>query len=301
MENLLENENLILVLETLLYVISAFVLFFVGKLAFELSHRKIDAKAELVKKDNLAFALSNVGYYIGLLISIGSVIIGPSYGIWIDLVDILVFGALSILLLNLSSVINDQFILRSFSIRKELIEDQNAGTGAVHAAGFIASGLVVFGAMSGEGTNFFPNLAGGYLLSGLITAALFWIVGMAVLILVALIYRRMLPYDVHDHIEKDNVAVGISFAGALVAIAILVGHGTSGDFEGWTDHFLKVLIEVVIGLILLPVVRWVTDKILLPGERITDEIVNQEHPNIGASLIEAFAYIGGAVLITWCV
>lgn len=300
MENLLANENVIVVFETLMYVISAFLLFFIGKWTFDLTHRNINVKAELVKKDNLAFALSNIGYYTGLLISIGSVIVGPSYGLWVDLMDIMVFGILSILLLNLSSFLNDAFILRKFSITKEIVTDQNTGTGAVHAAGFIASGLVVFGAMSGEGVNFFPDLAGGYLISGLITATLFWIVGMIVLVLVAAIYSRMLPYNVHDHIEKDNVAVGISFAGAIVAIAILVGHGTSGDFEGWADHFLKVLVEIVIGLIFLPLVRWVTDKVLLPGEKITDEIINQERPNIGASLIEAFAYVGGAVLITWC-
>ncbi len=300
MENLLSNENLLLIFDTLMYVISAFLLFFIGKFVFDITNRKINIKEELVKKDNLAFALSNIGYYIGLLISIGSVIVGPSYGLWIDLMDIMVFGVVSIILLNLSSVINDRFILRKFSITKEIVTDQNAGTGAVHAAGFIASGLVVFGAMSGQGLNFFPEVPGGYLFSGLITATLFWIVGMIVLVLVAGIYARVLPYDVHDHIEKDNVAVGISFAGAIIAIAILVGHGTSGDFTGWVDHFLKVLIEIVIGLIFLPVVRWVTDKVLLPGEKITDEIINQERPNIGASLVEAFAYIGGAILITWC-
>jgi hypothetical protein len=46
--------------------------------------------------------------------------------------------------------------------------------------------------------------------------------------------------------------------------------------------------------------RLITDKILLPGEKLTDEIINQEHPNVGAALVEAFAYIGGSVLITWC-
>jgi hypothetical protein len=46
--------------------------------------------------------------------------------------------------------------------------------------------------------------------------------------------------------------------------------------------------------------RFITDKILLPGQNLTDEIINQEKPNIGAALVEAFAYIGGSVLITWC-
>ena len=33
--------------------------------------------------------------------------------------------------------------------------------------------------------------------------------------------------------------------------------------------------------------------------QLTDEIINQEKPNVGAALVEAFAYIGGSVLITW--
>ncbi len=301
MEAFIPYEPLALIIDTLLYIIMAFLLFYIGKLVFGVTHPQINVKEELVKKDNLAFALSNIGYYIGLLIAIGSVILGPSFGLWIDLADIFIYGLASILLLNLSSFVCDRFILGKFSITKEIITDQNPGTGVVHGAGFISSGLIVFGAMYGEGVNFFPEMSFGYLISGLLTAMLFWLVGMIGLIIVAAIYSRMLPYDVHDHIERDNTAVGISFAGAIVAVALLISNGTSGDFEGWTDHFEKVGIEVVIGLIFLPLVRWVTDKVLLPGEKITDEIINQEHPNIGASMIEAFAYIGGAALIGWCI
>ncbi|MEL7119813.1 MAG: DUF350 domain-containing protein [Bacteroidota bacterium] len=297
---MLENPTVELVVETLLYVGVAFALFLIGRLVFSLTHKNINLKQELVKKDNLAFALSNIGYYIGLLITIGSVIVGPSYGLLIDLVDIVVFGLLAIVLLNLSSVINDKLILRKFSITKEIIEDQNAGTGVVHAANYIASGFIIYGAVYGEGVNFLPDTAGGFLFSGILLALLFWGIGQVVLLITSYVYNMILPYDLHDHIEKDNVAVGIGYAGAIIAIAILISHGTSGDFYGWTDHFLKIGAEVLIGFILLPVVRWITDKVLLPGENITDEIINQEHPNIGAAMIEAFAYIGGAVLITWC-
>jgi len=87
---------------------------------------------------------------------------------------------------------------------------------------------------------------------------------------------------------------------SIISVALLISHGIGGDFEGWTDHFIKVGSEVIIGFILLPIVRFVTDTILLPGEKITDEIINQENPNVGASMMEAFAYIGGAVLIMWC-
>jgi hypothetical protein len=38
----------------------------------------------------------------------------------------------------------------------------------------------------------------------------------------------------------------------------------------------------------------------LPGAKLTDEIVNQEKPNLGAAFIAAFSYIGSSFLITWC-
>lgn len=300
MEEFIAYPGLALALNTLIYIASAFILFFIGKVAYDLTNKKIDVKAELVKKDNLAFALSNVGFYIGLLLAIGSVIIGPSYGILIDVFDIFVFGVVAIVLLLLSEFIMDKVILAKFSTTKEIIEDQNAGTGIVVAANFIASGLIIMGAMIGEGKNFFPETAGGYMFSGIITAIVFWITGQVVMIIAAWFYNLITPYNIHEHIEKDNVAVGIGFAGALVAMAILISNATSGDFISWQDNFTKVAIEVLVGFIFLPVVRFFTDKILLPGEKLTDEIINQDKPNIGAAIIEAFAYVGGAVLITWC-
>ena len=53
------------------------------------------------------------------------------------------------------------------------------------------------------------------------------------------------------------------------------------------------------GLILLPIIRFLSDKILIPGRSLTDEIVNQENPNVGAAFIEAFSYIGASFLIVW--
>lgn len=300
MEEYISNANLALAIDTLIYIASAFVLFFIGKVAYSIAYKNIDVKVELVKKDNLAFALANVGFYIGLLLAIGSVIIGPSYGIIIDVIDIFIYGMLAIVLLLCSAFIMDKIILAKFSTTKEIVDDQNAGTGVVVAANFIASGLIISGAMIGDGENFFPEMNGGFMISGMITAVVFWITGQVVMILAAWVYNLITPYNIHEHIEKDNVAVGVGFAGALTAMAILISHATSGDFISWQDNFTQVGIEVIIGFLFLPIVRFIADKILLPGEKLTDEIINQEKPNVGAALIEAFAYVGGAILITWC-
>ncbi len=292
MEDLLQNEIVVTVTEAVSYVFGAFVMFFIGKLVYDLIHKKINVKSELVEKDNFAFSIAHTGYLAGLLLAIGSSIVGPSNGILNDFIDMGIYGGISIILLNLSIIICDKVILRKFSVYKEIIEDQNEGTGVVEAAVAISSGLIIFGAVSGES---------GSIGHGILTAVIFWAVGQVALILTSIIYNLTLSYNVFDEIEKDNVAVGVSFAGILIAIANLIRFAVSGDFHSWTESFSNIGIDLIIGLLLLPVVRFLTDRVLLPGRKITDELVNQEKPNVGVALIEAFAYIGGSVLITWCI
>ncbi len=278
------------IITTAIYLAASFILFVIGKVVYQLFHPKVKVTHELVENDNFAFSFAYVGYFIGLLLAIGSAVLGESSGLWIDLVDIGVYGLLAILLLNLSIIINDKVILRHFSVKKEILEDRNMGTGIIEGAIAIATGLIILGAIHGEGYG-----DGG----PIVTAILYWILGMALMFITSLVYNAITPYDVHEHIEKDNVAVGIGFAGAMIAIANLVRFALMHDFEDWIITLEDVGIDVAIGLVFLPLARFLTDKILLPGQNLTDEIINQERPNCGAALIEAFAYIGGSVLITW--
>lgn len=292
MEDILNNEIFITVIESISYILAAFFIMFLGKVFYNITHKSINVKHELITKDNLAFSVAHVGYFVGLLLSVGSAIVGPSNGLLIDLFDIGVYGILGIILLNLSVVINDKIILRKFCVKKEIIEDRNVGTGVIEAASAISAGLIIYGAVVGEAIN---------IAHGITTAVVFWAVGQLLLVITSFVYNLITPYNIHEHIEKDNVAVGVGFAGALIAIANLIRFGIEGDFVGWSNVFSHVFIDVIIGLIALPVMRLITDKILLPGAKLTDEIVNQEKPNIGAALIEAFAYIGGSILLTWSI
>ena len=72
-----------------------------------------------------------------------------------------------------------------------------------------------------------------------------------------------------------------------------------GDFVGWRENLSQLGAYAAVGLVLLPVVRLVTDKLLLPGVRLNDELVAQEEPNLGAGLIEAFSYVAASLLIGW--
>ena len=280
--------NLDHILSSLIYLAACFVVFVAGHLVFILFRRSYNIQDELVEKDNAAFALVLCGYYLGLTFSIGGVIAGPSAGMESDLIDILVYGPLAILLLNLSALINDRFILSEFDIRKEILQDQNCGTGVVEFAVFVATGLNIFGALYGQGGSVF-------------TAIAFWALGQTVLVLIGKYYNLITQYNIHEQIEKDNVAVGIGFAGALIGIGNLLRVASAEHFISWEANLTTFGLYMVVGLILLPVARILTDRILLPGRSLADELVNQVKPNQGAAFLEASSYIGASFLITWCI
>ena len=272
-------------LETLVYLASSFVLIVLGKIAYQLFNPRINVKHELVEKDNLAFAISHTGYFVGLLLAVAGVASGPSAGLLQDFINIGLYGFLGIVLLNVSIIINDKLILSRFVVKDVIIRNKNVGAGVAEAGISVSTGLIIFGSIYGDG--------------GLLTAITYWALGLLILLVTRRIYNIITPYDIHEHIEKENVAVGVGFAGALIAIANLIRNALMHDFSTWGETFTLLGFDVVMGLICLPFARLVTDKILLPGRNLTDEIVNQEHPNIGASFLEAFSYIGGSMLICW--
>jgi uncharacterized membrane protein YjfL (UPF0719 family) len=275
-------------LSSFIYLGSCFAIFAVGHWVFILFRRSYSIQSELVDKDNTAFALVLCGYYLGLTFSIGGIIAGPSAGLENDLIDMLVYGPLAIILLNLSALINDRFILSEFNIKKEILQDQNCGTGVVEFAIFIATGLNIFGALYGLG-------------GSIVTAVVFWFVGQIALILASKYYNFITQYNIHEQIENDNVAVGIGFAGALIAIGNLLRAASAEHFISWQDNLTTFILFMGVGIVLLPVIRTLTDRILLPGRSLSDELVNQVKPNQGAAFLEASSYIGTSFLITWCI
>lgn len=273
-------------LTSLAYLGSVLVLFVVGKFVFDFLHPRFNLKHELVEKDNMAMAITIAGYMLGLVFAIGGIMSGHSNGIVEDLFDIFFFGMFAVVLLNIAGVINDKVLLYRFDNVKEIVDDRNAGTGAIVGGNYMAVGLIFAGAFSGQDGD-------------LITGCVFWMLGQVVLILASKVYDVSVKFDLHDEVERDNVAVGVAFAGLLIATGNILRIGTSGDFESWQANFEGFLAYSAMGLVILPLLRIATDRLLLPGSRLTDELVNQEHPNVGAGLIEATSYISASLLIGW--
>ncbi|MEM1201665.1 MAG: DUF350 domain-containing protein [Acidobacteriota bacterium] len=272
----------------LVYLTSALVLLVFGKLTFDRLRPRFVLKKELFENDNPALATAVAGYYLGLVLAVGGLLSGPSTGLVDDLLDIGIYGFAAVVLLNLSAWINDRVILRKFDNQKEILDDRNVGTGAIEAGSFIATGLMVGGAASGQGGDLLTMLA-------------FWGLGQGVLVLGGLAYDLTSPFDLHDEVERDNVAVGLAFGGLLVALGNLARLGSLGDFESWSVNLGSFGAYVAVGLLLLPVVRVAVDRLLVPGARLADELTQKGGPNAGAGLLEGTAYVAASLLIGWAV
>jgi len=282
------NAELDLLLTGAIYLVAVFVLFFVGKVVYDLLHPRYKLKHELFENDNFALALAVVGYYLGLVFALGGVLTGESAGLVQDLVGIATFGLLAIVLLNVSAFLNDKVILSRFDNVKEIIDDRNAGTGVIEAGNHVANGLIVAGAIGGEGGGILHTLA-------------FWGLGQVALIVVSWVYVKLSAFDVYAEVERDNVAVGVAFSGLLVAVGNLVREAISGDFTGWREDLIGFAVFLGVGIVVLPLVRIVTDKVLIPGVKLNDELVAQEKPNVGAGAIEAFSYVAASMLVGWAI
>jgi len=272
----------------LLILVIVLVAVWIGKLVRDLVTRyKINE--ELTDKNNASVGVALAGYYVALAIAIAGVLAGAGTGdLWKDALLVGVYSLVAIVLLNISALVNNKCILYKFDNQKELVDDQNSGTGATMAGSYLATGLIVNAAVSGE--------AAGEWWKGLLACLVFFVLGQVVLVLAGLWYQLITKYDIHKVIGDDkNVAAGIGFGGFLFAIGYVVKAAMTGDSTSWTVDLVSFALYVVIAFILLTVGRLITDKVFLPKAKISDEIGNQG--NIAAAAIAAAIYIVIAVLI----
>ncbi len=237
---------------------------------------------ELHGKDNVALATSMAGYLAATTVIFIGALLGPSQGILEDLMAVGGYALMGILLLNLSHEINDRLILHRFCNVKEIIEDRNIGAGAVQFGSYMASGLVVAGAIHGEG-------------GGIGTILVFYILGQAALILFTLFYNKITPFDLHHEIEQDNAAAGVAFGGTLTAVGIILMKGASGNFVGWGHNLSVFAMDAVLVFILLPTVRFFFDKVIMPRTSLDHEI--QHDRNLGAGFLEVVGALSFSIIL----
>lgn len=237
---------------------------------------------ELGQNDNFAISLAMSGYYFATAAVFIGALLGPSHGLVNDLITVGEYSLLGLFFLNISRWFNEKIILWKFCDTEQLVKEHNLGVGAVHFGVYVATGLIAAGSISGEG-------------SGALSAAVFFVLGQISLFLFSFIYNLFTPYNIHDELEKKNVAVGIAFGGTMIALGIIILNGVSGDLTDWKQDIILFAVVNVMAFVFLPAIRFIMDKLVIPGHDLSKEI--RDDRNVGAGMLEATVAISFATIL----
>ena len=273
----------------LIYLVTMLGVFVIGKWVYDL-FTPYKLNEQLVEVDNRAVAVAFAGYLLGLGIILEGVVSQESTNVatgsarrdlLLDVGDTLLWGVVGIVLLQLARLINDKLLLSTFSNTKELVEDQNVGTGAVEFGSFVGSALIIRVLLMGEGHG---------ILTSIVETVVYFLAAQAIFVLFGKVYQMVTRYDVHKEIERDNAAAGVSLGLSLIAVSVLVS-----SYLSRYDSLPGLALWFLIGTVLLLGCRYLVDKFLLPGRLLDDEVGTDR--NWGAALIEGGSAIALAALI----
>ena len=285
----------------LVYVVLGLIVLVLAKLARDLVTRH-EIDEEIVEKGNLAVALRLCGYLLGVILvflaavyqplvqPISDVGLGFTREFGFDLLRVFLYSLAGIVALNLVRPLADRLVLYKFNVEREIVDEQNVGTGAVEFGMNVAAGLIIAGAITG-------GSVGTEVETALIALA-FFALGMVVLVLFALFYELTSSFNIHDEIVRNDTAVGIAFGGNLVAIGLVALKALFGDFVDWQTSIVGFVIFAVFGFVLLYLLRLLVDLILFSKTKVSDQLVAG---NIGVAFIEITVVISAALILFFAI
>lgn len=248
------------------------------------------ADQEMTARDNPAFGIAMAGYYAAVvLVYLGAAVsAGPlpidsgTKAVFIAMGQDLAWALGGVIALNCSRWLLDRGLIADVHNDVEIRTNRNVAAGALECGGYLATGVILAGAIRQPGGT-------------ILTALGVFVLGQCALLVAGRIYARMAGYSLGAEVRSGNLAAGAAFGMTLTALAVIMLKAISGEFVGWTRNLVWFAVDAIAGLILLLILRWITDAALLPNARIAEEIARDRNVNVG--LIEGVLAIGVAAII----
>jgi uncharacterized membrane protein YjfL (UPF0719 family) len=139
-------------------------------------------------------------------------------------------------------------------------------------------------------------------LGTLAIGAVFVALGVATLLVFQILHRRLTHYADDQEIKGQNVAVALSSAGLILALAVIVGHATEGSFHGWGASLRAYCLALLLACGLYPVRQVLVARLILGlplglRGRALDRAIMEERDEI-CGAVEGLAYLATAFLVT---
>jgi len=192
---------------------------------------------------------------------------------------------MAVVFLLVAGKVNDKLILRHINNTSEC-NSGNDAVGICEAGGYIATGLIMYGCLTGNGTNVEDSI---------ISTAVFFVIGQVVLLLMTYVYEYITPYALIRDIENGNKCAAVTLAAKMVAIGIILQNAIAGDFTTWNEGLSGFAYTGLVGIGTLIAVEKIISLILLKGSM--SKYVDKQL-NMSAVLVTQLPVLGLALLIT---
>jgi uncharacterized membrane protein YjfL (UPF0719 family) len=247
--------------------------------------------SEVSVQANLARPLARLGFFIGLALLATVVVDGvlreaaswPAGLRWAA-----AYAGVGTALLLLTGALVSRVFLRG-RMRAEIARG-NVAAGLVAGGNYVAVGWIMNSCFFGRD------------LPSLTVSAFFYLIGVATLIALQLLYRGLTRYADDQEVIGENAAAALGFVGATLAFAVIVAHAAEGTFNTWRTSLRGYGIALLLALALYPVRQLVVGPLLLglPARMrggALDRMIAQER-SVAVGGIEALAYVAMALLAT---
>jgi uncharacterized membrane protein YjfL (UPF0719 family) len=238
---------------------------------------------------NAARGIVQAGFVCGVAFVAASAINGCVHGEdWrSDLVRTLVIGGSAVLVLAVAGSLGIRVLLRS-RLPAEIARG-NVAAGIAAGAHYAATGLIVADCFYGDDVQ------------QLGVSVAFFVIAQVTLHVFMMLVRSLTLYAEDQEIIGDNVAAALSYAGAMLALAVIIGHAAEGDFAGWEVSLRAYVVALASALVLYPVRQLVVQTLMLRQPfalrgGALDRLVAQDR-NVGASAVEGVSYLAAAFLL----
>ena len=238
------------------------------------------AGTERIRDDvNFALALRHAGMYLAIAIAMTAVFRDGVRGFVPDLAAFVKDGALVVVVLIVAQKINDWCIVPGVH-NDTAVAAGNAAVGLTEFGSYVATGLIA-SVSFGDGE------------VSWVTAIVFFALGQIALLVVFWVQELLLPGSFVKEVGQGSAGAGVTVAGVLIALGIILRESIAGPFLGWQVSLTAFAIYAGVGIVLLTIFQEIFNSFLVRRLRI-----EERYHNLATSSVVACGQIGIAVVIS---
>jgi uncharacterized membrane protein YjfL (UPF0719 family) len=243
-------------LYTLIYIGFALVL----KLVLNFRASAYYQADDLIADGNLAVGLRRSGAQLGLAIAMLGVMGGSGTESLVeDLTHTAIYGLIATLFIISSLIITDKLVLPGIKTMQAL-KDNNAAVGFVEFGMLVATGIIAYSSILGEG-------------GGLLSSLIYFLVGQITLVILTLAYEHLAhrQFKIIAAIGDNQMASGIYVAGKLIAYALILKSAIAGNVT--TDSIEVLALDFItiaaLGMVMLYVFELIIDWLIVTSTKVS--------------------------------